>query len=146
MKRLFAAVLLILLTGSLCAGSPASPELTNVKTASKIGKDNRPADETGTFKTDVPVIYLTGSLKGGAAGTVIKAVWYYNSAEPPVEINNAEYIAKKKNEQFAFKQPAPEGGWPPGSYEVRLYLNGKLKTKAAFTVSDSNLLTSSAAG
>lgn len=138
MKRLAALVLSLLLAFTLFACSPGAngkPELSDIQTASEIGKNNAPDKKavTSSFTPEAPVVYVTGTAKG-AAGTVIKAVWYYNSVEPPVEMNSSEYTLKEKKENFSFNQPVPEGGWPPGQYEVRLFVNNVFNAKASFTV------------
>ncbi len=107
--------------------------ITNVQTATQIDQaTSKPIGVTNTFATSAPVIYATASVKNSPMDTVIKSEWWYPDSN--ILIDQAEIKTTMPNQNFYFSLSRPNNGFPPGNYEVKLFIDGKEDKIVKFTV------------
>ncbi len=88
---------------------------------------------TDTFAADTSVAYVTGMLYSPLESTIIMSEWYY-SEEGEEFIDSSEIETNESNAEFYFSLSKPDNGWPKGSYEVRLFINGEHQDTLKFWV------------
>jgi len=128
----FLAVLALVVSSLAC--SFGDPTLGNVRTA-KDKDGNQPASVFSTSDT----IYVVSDLSNGKQGNVVTSRWYAVNVEgldanlmfdeADITIEDATF-----NGNVYFYYPAPEGGWPLGSYKVEIYFNDALVSTVEFSV------------
>ena len=134
MKKLMVFIFLTVGIFFLSACSFTTANFTDLKMASEVDKQNLPVTITSTFTTTSPIIYVTGIIKNAPEGTVIKSEWYYLETEDPIFIDDVEYEVNDVTTAFDFSLSKPTAGWPAGSYEVKLYIDGTYKSSLSFKV------------
>lgn len=136
-KKVIALSVSAMMVLSLCACSFSfsTANIQDLATASEIDENTlKPVEKASTFSPSTPKIYLTGSLNNAPDDTMIKAKWIYLEDDPAVEIDSATYEAKDSDSDFQFSLSMPDDGWPVGKYQVRLYINDKIKEAVKFDV------------
>lgn len=130
---LLAALALIIAQLACAAGEPA---LSNTRTA--LDQDGVQTTSTfGTFDT----VYVVSDLANGAAGNVVTSRWTAVNAdglEPNFFLDEADITVTEADAPFNgtiyFFFPAPDGGWPVGTYQVEILFNGVLSATVNFTI------------
>ncbi|MCM3715115.1 hypothetical protein [Halalkalibacter oceani] len=117
-----------------CSFSFTTAHYSDLQFAAEIDSSNRPVIRADHFTVDSPIVHLTGILNNAPDGTVMKAVWVYLETEPPTEIDFYELESVHVTANFSFHVSRPDNGWPPGDYEVHLYIDDKLKETLTFQV------------
>ena len=84
------------------------------------------------FEVNTPVIYVMTDLKNAPEDTEIKAEWWYTESDTYI----TEYAlnSTETNQLITFSLSVPDSGWPVGSYEVRLFIDGTEKAVIPFSV------------
>jgi hypothetical protein len=109
---------------------------TDLAMTTQINADNTPVFTATVFPTNSPVVYVTGVIKNAPTDTVAMAEWYYLETDSPFFIDSADMTTEFTDTSFNFSLSIPDNGWPAGSYEVKLYIDGKLKNTVAFELED----------
>jgi hypothetical protein len=130
---LLAALMLIMVQLACAAGEPS---LSNTRTS--FDQDGTQTSSTfGTFDT----VYVVSDLSNGAAGNVITSRWTAVNADgldPNFFLDEADITVSESDAPFNgtiyFFFPAPDGGWPAGTYQVEILFNGVLSATVNFTV------------
>jgi hypothetical protein len=96
-------------------------------------------DEQGKTKTSVfaptDTFYCIVELANAPDSTKTKAVWRavaVQGAEPAYVVG--EYELESGSGVLTFNASPPANGWPVGTYQVELYLNGDKKKTVDFEV------------
>ncbi len=117
------------------------PTITNIALARDVKPDTlEPVETTDVYSQDQPEFHAVIRLADAPPGTAIKAVWTavdVGSAAPQNTIvSQSEHNAEgTKNIHFA---ASPDfGRWPPGSYQLHVYLNGQPYETLNFQVTPS---------
>ncbi|HOU10856.1 MAG TPA: hypothetical protein PL044_10240 [Clostridiales bacterium] len=137
MKKALLLTLAFLMILSLCACnfSFSSANFANIKMASEINEDTlAPVTVTKVFPPDAPIIYVTGEVKNAPSGTVIKAEWIYTQPEPDEPIGTGEDTVKATSNVFEFHLTNGGDPFPTGTYNIKMYLDGKIKAEVSFSV------------
>ncbi len=128
-----AAVMLIAAQLACAAGEPS---LSNTRTS--FDQDGLQTSSTfGAFDT----VYVVSDLANGAAGNVVTSRWTAVNAEglePNFFLDEADITVSEADAPFNgtiyFFFPAPDGGWPAGTYQVEIFFNGALSATVNFTI------------
>ncbi len=88
---------------------------------------------TDTFSTDIPEIYVNGILENASGTTKLKSEWYYIE-DGEAFIDSAEGETTESKTEFHFSLSIPDDGWPAGTYEVRLFINGEHQETLEFNI------------
>lgn len=142
MKRwtlpLFAGLLIVAACGDRDAetgatdepSATAGVEVTEVALGRAIGADKTVTEPTTTFRpTDT--IYASVRTEGTAVSSTIGARWTFEDGQ--VVDESSQTIAPTGPEVTEFHISNP-GGWPVGSYEVAISLDGQAVETQSFTV------------
>ncbi len=121
--------------------SPPVPGSASVIAAAVMATDvtvltSSPLGVTDTFPPDQAVMHAVVTTADAPDGTSLKAVWIAvevgEAAPPNSQIGEYELaVAGSQNVDFTFEV---DGGFPPGAYQVEIYLNGNLDRTLNFTV------------
>jgi len=132
---LFALTFAMILSLCACNFSFSSANFANIKMASEINEDTlAPVIVTKVFAPDSPIIYVTGEVKNAPSGTVIKAEWIYTQNEPDEPIGTGEDTVEATTNVFEFHLTNGGDPFPVGTYNIKLYLDGKVKAEVGFSV------------
>lgn len=137
MKRAlsFTLALLMILALSACDFSFSSANFANIKMASEINEDTlAPVNITKVFAPDSPIIYVTGEVKNAPSGTIVKAEWIYTQSDPDEAIGTGENEINDTTSVFEFHLTNGGDPFPVGTYNIKLYLDGKIKAEVSFSV------------
>lgn len=107
-----------------------SVEVTDVTLGTAVGADKRVTAETGTFGP-LDTIYASVRTEGVASSARLTARWTYEDGQVVDETSRT--IAPDGPEVTEFHVAKPDG-WPAGSYEVVILLDGQEAERASFTV------------
>jgi hypothetical protein len=96
------------------------------------------------FSTDAPVIYAAWMLIGAQKGDVVQGIWIAvdsgGVAPPNYRIDAASYTVPEVDRNTGvwgnFALSRPNKGWPKGTYEIQMTLNGKLVARHGFRIGD----------
>jgi hypothetical protein len=132
---IFLAALLLIVVQLACALG-GEPTLSNSRTA--YDQDGVQTSSTfGAFDT----VYVVSDLANGAAGNVITSRWTALNAEglePNLFLDEADITVSEADAPFNgtiyFFFPAPDGGWPTGTYQVEILFNGAPSATVNFTI------------
>jgi hypothetical protein len=105
--------------------------IKSITLAKKVDENHKPADETREFGVKDEV-FLAGTADLGLSSW-LEATW---TVAGKVDEGSAQSLTSKENKsdlQFSFSF-IPENGWPEGSHEVVLQLDGKEVAHEKFTV------------
>lgn len=114
------------------APAPAPVTVGNITLGNAIGADKKVAASMDTFaKSDT--IYASVETSGTGTAT-LKAKWTFHKGEQTAAVSEAsETIASTGPAVTAFNISKPSG-WPPGEYQVEIYLGDKSMGTKKFTV------------
>jgi hypothetical protein len=127
--RILALAFAILFTASFAACSPQPAAVFTTQ----VDADGRPLDSATLFTVDTPRIICSVSTAGLPVTGEVNAKWLYNSGGQ-WQTFKEESLAVAGGPYLVFPATAPDTGWVPGDYTVRLYLNGKDTSWEGFTV------------
>lgn len=105
-------------------------EVTGVTLGRAVGPDKRITDETTTFRPG-DTIYVSIATEGVAPNATLNARWTYQDGQNVDE--NSLSIAPNGPEATEFHISKPDG-WPAGSYEVVISLDGREVDRKSFSV------------
>ncbi len=119
----------------------------SLETSNTYGKQTGPvkvsvsvaAEEKGnpatSFPTKTPHLYGSFTTTGTNKGEKIYAVWV-NSATKKA-LYKTDMVSAEPNFNGTVSINAPPTGWPPGKYELDIYLGKKLQGRATFNMKGS---------
>jgi hypothetical protein len=141
MKGMKKAVVFVIVTSLLtlfltaCDINVTTAHYEDLAVASQIDEQtNKPVTLSDEFNTQSEGFYVTGTIKNAPNGTVARIEWIYLDSEPEYLIDYSEYTVDGVNEYLVFTLSRPDSGWPTGSYEARLYIDGTLESTLPLTV------------
>lgn len=117
-------------TDEPAATATAGVEVTEVTLGRAIGADMTVTEPTTTFGP-MDTIYASVRTEGTAASTAIGARWTFEDGQLVDE--SSQTIAPTGPEVTEFHLSHPDG-WPPGSYEVAISVDGETVETQSFTV------------
>lgn len=131
---IYIGLLLILGCFVLSGCSISTARFDNLVTSATVDEDYYPLDETETFITTTPIIYLTGKIKNATIDSTIRVEWYYVEGESEIFIGDSILNVSDINMDFYFSLSKPTNNWPTGKYEIRLYYDDKHQETVSFKV------------
>jgi outer membrane usher protein FimD/PapC len=138
MRTLLLAIVLFAIPALACDLSFSTAAITNAVTSKDVKGDKfEPVGITDTYPADQGKFHAVVTVSNAPSDTVVKAVWIAvdvgSAAAPNTKIDETEVkVEGSRNVDFTLTPNA--GQWPPGSYKVDLYLNGKLDRTLNFAV------------
>jgi len=124
-RLLLSLSLLIVVTA--CSAQPAAVFTT------QVDSDGRPLNSATVFTVDTPRIICSVGTAGLPVSGELSAQWLYNDGGRWTNFKT-ETLAVAGGKYLVFPAGAPDTGWVPGEYAVKLYLNDKEMSSAGFTV------------
>jgi hypothetical protein len=114
------------------APAPAPVSVTNITLGKAVGADKKVTAATDTFaKADT--IYAVVETAGTGNAT-LKAKWTFHKGDKTADVSEStETIAATGPSVNAFHVSKPSG-WPPGDYQVEIFLGDKSAGTKKFTV------------
>jgi hypothetical protein len=121
------------------ASQPATQESPRVTDALRVidvdlgpslGPDKRVTDKTDSF-SPAQTIYLSVKTEGAAPSATLKARWTFQNGQLVQE--SSQTIAPTGTAVTEFHVSNPNG-WPKGSYQVEVFLNGTSVETESFKV------------
>lgn len=122
------------------AGSPPATQespratdavrVTDIDLGPGLGPDKRVTDKTDSF-SPAQTIYLSVSTEGAAPSATLKARWTFQDGQLVHE--SSQTIAPTGTSVTEFHVSNPTG-WPKGSYQVEVFLNGTSVDTESFKV------------
>ncbi len=137
-QALFLMIALLFIPLLACEFSVSTASITNAVMSRDVKGDNfEPVGITDTYPPDQGKFHAVVSISSAPSDTKVKAVWTAvdvgAAAAPNTKIDETEVEAEgTRNIDFSLTPNA--GRWPPGSYQVDIYLNDKLNRTLKFTV------------
>jgi hypothetical protein len=116
----------VALTSAACNNDPL--KVTTIQ----LGKTLNPDNSVGTFTTSFgprDTVYLS-VLTGASGRGTISTTWYYGSTQISEMKKDVSYRGGAATE-FRFHNTA---GFPPGSYRVEVFLDGKSQGERTFKI------------
>jgi len=124
-RLLLSLSLLILLAA--CSAQPSAVFTT------QADAQGRPLNSATVFTLDTPRITCSVATAGLPVSGQLSAQWLYNDGARWTNFKT-ETLAVAGGTHLTFPADAPDGGWAPGEYAVKLYLNDKAVSSAGFSV------------
>lgn len=114
------------------APAPAPVSVASITLGKAIGADKKVTAATDTFaKADT--VYASVDTTGTGNAT-LKAKWTYHKGDKTADVSeSADTIAATGPATTEFHVSKPSG-WPPGDYQVEIFLGDKSAGKKKFTV------------
>jgi hypothetical protein len=113
---------------AVAEGSPFS----NLVLARGVSSDHKPVSPGNEFSTSDHPIYLFFDYRGVKAGTRWGHVWVWGNQQLDRSITTWPEEWGTAGTAWVFY--APEGGFQPGPYEVRLLVNDQVVASASFII------------
>jgi len=126
-KRLLLAAAFLVMAAAACSAQPAAVFTT------QVDADGRPLNSATVFTVDTPRIICSVGTAGLPVSGELSAQWLYNDGGRWTNFKTGT-LAVAGGRYLAFPAGAPDTGWAPGEYAVKLYLNDKEASSAGFTV------------
>lgn len=120
-------------TTDINVDSDARGLIEDVNTASSVNTNFQAVSPTTTFEPGTEKIYITIQTKNFTEPHQVKVEWYYVDTDTFIDDGNYAAQTGINNIAFHLEQPAA-GSWPEGSYQTKIYVDGKLAQIARFTV------------
>ncbi len=111
--------------------------ISEVTMALGVDASYRPVDPTTTFRSNTPELFCSINVSGVPVGAEVQSEWYYVSGDWQGVTNRligSVPIVTQGTQYVSLSLLAPEGGWPGGQYQVKLYVNGALQEAVPFSV------------
>ncbi len=135
--RVLTGLLLAAGLGAACTRPAASPpatqdavRVTDVDLGLRVGSDKRVTDQTDSFRPS-ETVYVSVRTEGTVPSAVLKARWTFQGGQVVQE--SSQTIAPKGTTVTEFHVSNPKG-WPKGSYQVEVFLNGSSVETESFKV------------
>lgn len=121
-----------------CEFSASTATVSNAVMAKDVKGDTfEPSGITDSFSSDQGKFHAVVTISNAPSDTAVKAVWTavdLGGVAPPSTLISETELKSSGTRNLDFSL-APSGpAWPPGSYKVDIYLNGKLNRTLNFTV------------
>jgi hypothetical protein len=142
-SRALMGLLLAAGLGTACARSAASPpatqgasgitdavRITDVDLGLGLAPDKQVTDKTDSFRPS-ETIYVSVRTKGAAPSATLKARWTFQDGRVVQESSQTIVPTGTAITEFHVSNP---GGWPKGSYQVEVFLNGSSVETESFKV------------
>ena len=102
------------------AAAPAGVRVAGIDVGRSIGADKAIADKTDSFGAS-DTVYVSVKTEGSAPSATLTARWTYQDGQ--VVDDSTQTISPSGAEVSEFHVAKPDG-WPSGSYQVEILLNG----------------------
>jgi hypothetical protein len=112
------------------AGVTDPVRITDVDLGLGLASDKRVTDKTDSFKPS-ETVYVSVRTTGAAPSATLKARWTFQDGQVVQE--SSQTIAPTGTAITEFHVSNP-GGWPKGSYQVEVFLNGSSVETESFKV------------
>ena len=134
-----ATLILVALPITGCSGevSFTTASLSEATMALGTDADAKPINPTDTFQVDTPEIFCSVKLSNAPSDTEITSEWVYIEGELEGYDNHVidTYTLVTDGDRYlTFSMERPDDGWPVGTYELVLYVDGKDETSVGFSV------------
>jgi hypothetical protein len=104
--------------------------VTDVDLGLRVGPDKRVTDKTDSFRPS-ETVYVSVRTEGAVPSATLKARWTFQSGQ--VVRESSQTIAPTGTTVTEFHVSNPNG-WPKGSYQVEVFLNGSSVETESFKV------------
>ena len=123
-----------------CELSASTARIADVVLARDVqGENFEPVGATDTYAADQPAFHAVVSVENAPRDTLLKAVWTAldvgGAAQPNTTLDEAE-LSVEGSRNVDFTLTPGSGGWPPGTYQVDIYLDGALARTLTFRVAE----------
>ena len=111
--------------------------ISEVTMALGVDASYRPVNPTSTFQSDTPELFCSINVSGVQVGAEVLSEWYYVSGEWQGVTNRligSVPIVTQGTQYISLSLLIPDGGWPGGQYQVKLYVNGVLQEAMPFSI------------
>lgn len=136
-SRVLTGLLLAAGLGAACTRPAASPpatqdavRVTDVDLGLRVGSDKRVTDQTDSFRPS-ETVYVSVRTEGTVPSATLKARWTFQGGQVVQE--SSQTISPKGTTVTEFHVSNPKG-WPKGSYQVEVFLNGSSVETESFKV------------
>jgi len=121
-------------TSASATPSTATGALTEAHMARDDGRGD-PGEETNTFDAKDRAIHCVATLSDAKSGTQMKFSWFIVDADDRQneKIKDIDYTTRALEDVVHGHLILPRD-WPPGKYEVEIYVNGNLEQTVPYTV------------
>ena len=107
-------------SGKQPAAAPAGVSVADIEIGRSVGADKTIADKTDSFGSG-DTIYVSVKTVGSAPSATLTARWTYQDGQ--VVDDSSQTISPSASAVSEFHVAKPDG-WPSGSYQVEVLLNG----------------------
>lgn len=132
MRAVAGAGLMALL--SQAASLAQADEFENIVLSAEEGA----AESVDTFTTDTPKIYVGADLDEVSSGSKITVAWISvdsgGAAPPNYKIDEASFDVGAIENHINASLSRPNNGWPVGTYQVQLAVDGEVVESVDFSV------------
>lgn len=135
--RVLTGLLLAAGLSAACTRPATSPpatqdavRVTDVDLGLRVGSDKRVTDQTDSFRPS-ETVYVSVRTEGTVPSAILKARWTFQGGQVVQE--SSQTIAPKGTTVTEFHVSNPKG-WPKGSYQVEVFLNGSSVETESFKV------------
>ncbi len=137
-----ALVLMVMMVSAACRGDKPADTTANTSTVVRvtdvtlgraIGGDKAVTDKTDDFQPN-DTIYASVATEGTAASASLRARWTYGDGQVVDEATRTIAPGGRALTEFHIAKP---DGWPPGDYQVEIFLDGKSAETKKFEVKGS---------
>jgi hypothetical protein len=113
------------------AATPApSVQITDVQLGKSLGPDKKVESPTDAFAPK-DTIFLSVGTDGTAPAAVMRVKWTYQDGQTVKEDSKTLVLSGPAVTEFSIQKP---GGWPAGTYNVEVSLDGQPATTRSFRV------------
>ena len=105
-------------------------KITDVTLGRAIGGDKAITDKTETFRPN-DTIYASVATEGAAANATLRARWTYEDGQVVDESSRTLTAGNRERTEFHISKP---GGWPAGTYQVEVTVDGRPAETKKFEV------------
>lgn len=135
--RVLTGLLLAAGLSAACTRPATSPpatqdavRVTDVDLGLRVGSDKRVTDQTDSFRPS-ETVYVSVRTEGTVPSAILKTRWTFQGGQVVQE--SSQTIAPKGTTVTEFHVSNPKG-WPKGSYQVEVFLNGSSVETESFKV------------
>ena len=122
------------------SGWTFAPSLTEATMALGVDAEGKPVNPTSTFATDTPEVFCSVLVSNVSQPLEILSEWYYVEGElegVTDHLIDSHTLTVEVDQYVEFSLSIPDDGWPVGSYELLLYIDGEPELAVPFTVEGS---------
>ena len=122
------ACLLVIMAALSCA-----PAIQGAALTTQVDSTGRALNSATVFSVDTPRILCPVSTAGLPAQSNVKATWLFNDGVLWNTLKEESFPAAG-GAYLVFAVNAPDNGWQPGNYAVRIFLDGKQSVELQFSI------------